>query len=57
MSACFRPVLTAPVLIRFKRLLMIDHNVARGSHYVECILLGSEGAIVSPFKIIGVFAT
>lgn len=40
-----------------KRLLMIDHNVARGSHYVECILLGSEGSRVSPFKIIGVFST
>lgn len=38
-------------------LQMIDYNVARGSHYVECILLGSEGASVPPFKIIGVFAT
>ncbi|KAH9077720.1 hypothetical protein EDB83DRAFT_2257907 [Lactarius deliciosus] len=38
-------------------LQLIDHNVARGSHYVECVLLGSEGASVSPFKIIGIFAT
>lgn len=35
----------------------IDANVARGSHFVECVLLGSEGASVPPFKIIGVFAT
>jgi hypothetical protein len=40
-----------------KRLQLIDRNVARGSHYVECILLGSEGTSVPPFKIIGVFAT
>ncbi|KAH9034767.1 hypothetical protein EDB85DRAFT_1863703 [Lactarius pseudohatsudake] len=38
-------------------LQLIDHNVARGSHYVECVLLGSEGASVPPFKIIGIFAT
>jgi hypothetical protein len=50
-------LLLPTVLIRFKRLQMIDYNVARGSHYVECILLGSEGASVPPFKIIGVFAT
>jgi len=36
---------------------LIDHNVARGSHFVECVLLGSEGSSVPPFKIIGVFAT
>ena len=45
------------VLIGRKRLELIDHNVARGSHYVECVLLGSEGSSVPPFKIIGVFAT
>ena len=40
-----------------QRLEFIDHNVAKGSHFVECMLLGSEGSSVSPFKIIGVFAT
>jgi hypothetical protein len=44
-------------LIGCKRLELIDQNVARGSHFVECMLLGSEGTSVSPFKIIGVFAT
>ena len=55
---CFLFALLLPcVLIGRKRLVIIDHNVARGSHYVECVLLGSEGSGVSPFKIIGVFAT
>lgn len=40
-----------------KRLELIDENVARGTHFVECMLLGSEGSSVPPFKIIGVFAT
>ncbi|KIJ16490.1 hypothetical protein PAXINDRAFT_168599 [Paxillus involutus ATCC 200175] len=35
---------------------MIDHSVARGNHYVECLLLGEEGQAVPPFKIIGIFA-
>ncbi|TFY78558.1 hypothetical protein EWM64_g5455 [Hericium alpestre] len=38
-------------------LQMIDHYVARGSHFVECALLGEEGQGVPPFKIIGVFTT
>ena len=40
------------------RLEMIDHYVTRGSHYVECQLLGEEDdRNVPPFKIIGVFST
>jgi hypothetical protein len=39
------------------RLQMIDQHVAKGSHYVECVLLGTEGVSVSPFKLIGVFTT
>jgi hypothetical protein len=39
------------------RLQMIDGNVAKGSHYVECVLLGTEGVRVPPFKLIGVFTT
>ncbi|THH11299.1 hypothetical protein EW146_g8090 [Bondarzewia mesenterica] len=36
---------------------MIDRFVARGSHFVECLLMGDEGQGVSPFKIIGIFTT
>lgn len=36
---------------------MIDHYVGRGSHFVECQLLGEEGQSVPMFKIIGIFAT
>ena len=36
---------------------MIDRGVARGSHYVECLLLGAEGISVPPFKLIGIFTT
>ena len=39
------------------RLEIIDHFVTRGSHYVECLLLGDEGQAVPSFKIIGIFAT
>jgi hypothetical protein len=37
---------------------MIDHHVAKGSHYVECQVMGEEefGAVPS-FKVLGVFAT
>ncbi|KIK93684.1 hypothetical protein PAXRUDRAFT_828723 [Paxillus rubicundulus Ve08.2h10] len=35
---------------------IIDHSVSRGNHYVECLLLGEEGQVVPPFKIIGIFA-
>ncbi len=57
MSAVSILVLYYVLIVCKKRLEWIDHNVGRGSHYVECILLGSEGASVSPFKILGVFAT
>lgn len=36
---------------------IIDHFVSRGSHFVECVLLGEEGQGVPAFKIIGVFST
>ncbi|KAL0945866.1 hypothetical protein HGRIS_012150 [Hohenbuehelia grisea] len=36
---------------------MIDHHVGKGSHFVECQLLGEEGEGVPAFKIVGVFAT
>ncbi|KAJ6613622.1 CAP64-like protein [Mycena sp. CBHHK59/15] len=35
----------------------IDHFVSRGSHFVECQLLGEEGQGVPMFKIIGIFST
>jgi hypothetical protein len=38
-------------------LRIIDHFVARGSHYVECQLLGEEGQRVPAFKVIGIFST
>ncbi|KAF9461789.1 Cap64 protein [Collybia nuda] len=38
-------------------LAVIDHFVSRGSHFVECVLLGEEGEGVPMFKIIGVFST
>ena len=40
------------------RLQIIDRHVPRGSHYVECQLLGDEDdRNVPPFKIIGIFST
>lgn len=40
------------------RLEIIDHDVSRGSHFIECQLLGEEDdRNVPPFKIIGVFST
>jgi len=36
---------------------VIDHMVTRGSHFVECMLLGEAGKGSPPFKIIGIFAT
>ncbi|KAH8827127.1 Cap64 protein [Flagelloscypha sp. PMI_526] len=39
------------------KLEMIDHFVARGSHYVECEVGGEEGQQVPMFKIIGIFTT
>lgn len=44
------------IIIRYS-LRIIDHFVARGSHFVECQLLGEEGQRVPAFKIIGVFST
>ncbi|KAG6887142.1 hypothetical protein C0992_000452 [Termitomyces sp. T32_za158] len=38
-------------------LVVIDHGVSRGSHFVECVLVGEEGEGVPPFKIVGIFAT
>ncbi|KAG1805480.1 uncharacterized protein BJ212DRAFT_1283642 [Suillus subaureus] len=38
-------------------LAVIDQFVTRGSHFVDCVVLGDEGQSVPPFKIIGVFAT
>jgi hypothetical protein len=38
-------------------LTMIDRHVARGSHFVECALLGVEGQPTPPFKILGIFTT
>ncbi|KZV90938.1 hypothetical protein EXIGLDRAFT_676605 [Exidia glandulosa HHB12029] len=38
-------------------LVMIDHGVTRGSHFVECTLEGDEGKPVAPFKILGIFTT
>ncbi|KAF9452137.1 hypothetical protein P691DRAFT_661721 [Macrolepiota fuliginosa MF-IS2] len=34
----------------------IDHFVSRGSHFVECQLMGEEGKGVPMFKIVGIFA-
>ncbi len=36
---------------------IIDHGVTRGSHYVECLLMGEEGQTVPMFKIMGIFST
>jgi hypothetical protein len=36
---------------------MIDHNVSRGPHYVECRLMGEEDEGVPVFKIVGIFAS
>ena len=36
---------------------MIDHGVSRGSHFVECQLMGEEGRAVPAFKLLGIFAT
>lgn len=38
-------------------LIMIDTNVGKGSHSVECQLLGEEGKTTAPFKILGIFTT
>ena len=46
-----------PLMNDWCRLKMIDHYVGRGSHFVECQLLGEEGQSVPMFEIIGIFAT
>ena len=38
-------------------LVVIDHFVSRGSHFVECVLDGEEGEGVSMFRIVGIFST
>jgi len=38
-------------------LRVIDHFVSRGSHFIECQLVGEEGQVVPDFKIIGIFST
>ncbi|KAF6745482.1 Cap64 protein [Ephemerocybe angulata] len=38
-------------------LAIIDQFVSRGSHFVECQLMGEEGQGVHAFKLIGVFST
>lgn len=35
-------------------LTTINEDVTPGSHYVECLLLGPQGATTAPFKILGV---
>ncbi|CDZ98034.1 SGNH hydrolase-type esterase domain [Phaffia rhodozyma] len=39
------------------KLTMIDFNVEKGSHFVECQLLGEEGKLAPQFQILGIFAT
>lgn len=36
---------------------MIDQMVSRGSHYVECLLIGDPGQTIPSFKVLGVFST
>ncbi|KZT26074.1 hypothetical protein NEOLEDRAFT_1132612 [Neolentinus lepideus HHB14362 ss-1] len=36
---------------------LIDHFVTRGSHFVECQLMGEEGRSVPAFKIMGIFSS
>ncbi|OCB87292.1 Cap64 protein [Sanghuangporus baumii] len=36
---------------------VIDHYVTRGSHFVECQLMGEEGQTVTPFRLLGIFAS
>lgn len=36
---------------------VIDRFVSRGSHYVECMVLGEEGVAGPVFEVLGVFAT
>jgi hypothetical protein len=36
---------------------MFDKYVGKGSHSIECKLVGEEGQRVPPFKILGIFAT
>ena len=33
---------------------VIDEAVAPGSHYVECMILGTAGKETAPFKLLGV---
>ncbi|WVO17560.1 hypothetical protein L204_105255 [Cryptococcus depauperatus] len=48
---------TAEVEDVIATLVMIDRNVERGSHFVECELQGELGGSSLPFKILGIFST
>lgn len=39
------------------KLIVIDHGVSTGPHFVECQLMGDDVGPVEPFKILGIFAT
>lgn len=54
---CHAPPSSYAVINGSSSLAVIDQFVTRGSHFIECVLLGEEGQSVPPFKIIGVFAT
>ncbi|EJD01844.1 Cap64 protein [Fomitiporia mediterranea MF3/22] len=36
---------------------VIDHYVTRGSHFVECQLMGDEGQTVPAFRLLGIFSS
>jgi len=39
------------------KITVIDRFVSEGSHYIECQLQGVEGVQVTPFKLLGIFAS
>ena len=55
---CRRPTDSRFSHMRTFRLEIIDRDVAWGSHYVECELVGEEGDRNLPsFRVLGIFAT
>lgn len=36
---------------------VIDRLVSRGSHFVECQLMGDEGHVVPEFRLLGMFSS
>ncbi|KAL7415570.1 hypothetical protein BDY24DRAFT_381553 [Mrakia frigida] len=48
---------TADVYDVVPTLVMIDKGVGKGSHFIECQLMGEEGKPSPPFKILGIFTT